>query len=280
MRDEQGRTRRPSRGAGSVGAVLLLAAAGLLGVTALGAGRLAVWGWPLRGGGGPGDPGDALLALVWAAVGLVAGYLALAVVVCLAAAAPGAVGRAGRRAAERATPALLRRLASATLGGALLAGGLAPVAALAAGGTTGAGASPAAVAGPAAWSARVAGSGLSPDLTPSSTTTPPPPTAPTAPPASPTAPTATRATTPSLGALAPAAPRVLVGAGPHAEVVVAPGDSLWRIAAAHLPAGADPVHVARATSDWYATNRAVVGPDPDHIEPGQVLRAPDQAGGR
>ncbi len=80
-----------------------------------------------------------------------------------------------------------------------------------------------------------------------------------------------------LGALSPAAPRAT--AVPE-RVVVRDGDCLWEIAAAHLPADADPATVAHAVDAWFTTNRAVVGPDPDHIEPGQVLRAPDQAGAR
>lgn len=57
-------------------------------------------------------------------------------------------------------------------------------------------------------------------------------------------------------------------------VVVRPGDSLWRIAAARLGPGAT---AAEITAEWhriYATNRATVGSDPDLIEPGQRLRLP------
>lgn len=57
-------------------------------------------------------------------------------------------------------------------------------------------------------------------------------------------------------------------------VVVHPGDSLWSIAADHLPPGSSD---ARVTTRWralYAVNRTVVGADPDHIEPGQRLRLP------
>jgi nucleoid-associated protein YgaU len=55
------------------------------------------------------------------------------------------------------------------------------------------------------------------------------------------------------------------------HVVVHAGDSLWSIAARDLGGRArDPAVTAR----WhrvYATNRAVIGPDPDLIRPGQVL---------
>lgn len=292
-----GRPTGPAQGVG--GAVGLLVVAGLSAGAALGGARLAVDGWPALVGQGTGDPAAALLCLVWAVVALLAGWLALGVLVCVVAATPGALGRVGARAAARTTPVALRRLASAALGGALLAGGLAPVSAFAAGGPgQGTAASVAAgyVAAPrvgadalpdlVTWSSRVAGSGLSPDLLPATSApgaapTPPttgPPT--TSPPTTAPSPTGSPTVRPptSLGALAPAAPRSV--RSDRDQVVVADGDCLWDIAAARMPAGEDAAGIARATADWYATNRAVVGPDPDHIEPGQVLRAPDQAGGR
>ncbi|NHN54545.1 hypothetical protein G9U51_01965 [Calidifontibacter sp. DB0510] len=61
---------------------------------------------------------------------------------------------------------------------------------------------------------------------------------------------------------------------PAAEVVVRRGDCLWSIVERHLGPGADAEQVARAVPRWYAVNRAVIGPDPDLIFPGQVLRAP------
>jgi nucleoid-associated protein YgaU len=57
-------------------------------------------------------------------------------------------------------------------------------------------------------------------------------------------------------------------------IVVSPGDSLWRLAAERLdPAASD----AEITITWhrlYRANRALVGADPDHIEPGQRLTPP------
>lgn len=61
-----------------------------------------------------------------------------------------------------------------------------------------------------------------------------------------------------------------------ADVVVAPGDSLWRIASRRLPHGTDDATVAATVAALYAANRAVVGPDPDRLEPGQHLVFPDQ----
>jgi nucleoid-associated protein YgaU len=60
--------------------------------------------------------------------------------------------------------------------------------------------------------------------------------------------------------------------------VVVRGDCLWDIAATHLAAhaGQPPtdVEVADAVSAWWTTNRAVIGPDPDLLLPGQVLHPP------
>ena len=53
------------------------------------------------------------------------------------------------------------------------------------------------------------------------------------------------------------------------------GDSLWAIAARHLGPGATDAEVAEEWPRWYAANRAVIGPDPDLVLPGQVLRAPE-----
>lgn len=58
-------------------------------------------------------------------------------------------------------------------------------------------------------------------------------------------------------------------------VVVRPGDCLWSIAAAHLPADADDAAIARAWPAWYAANAETIGDDPDLVLPGQRLVVPD-----
>ena len=62
------------------------------------------------------------------------------------------------------------------------------------------------------------------------------------------------------------------------EHVVVRGDCLWDIAAAHLAdqlgRTASAAETARATSAWWSANAAVIGPDPDVLLPGQVLRPP------
>jgi nucleoid-associated protein YgaU len=78
------------------------------------------------------------------------------------------------------------------------------------------------------------------------------------------------------------------GPGPAADVpstaptpgdrVVVRGDCLWHIAAdsllgqlGRLP---DDGEVAAAVDTWWRANAEVIGPDPDLLLPGQVLRAP------
>jgi nucleoid-associated protein YgaU len=58
------------------------------------------------------------------------------------------------------------------------------------------------------------------------------------------------------------------------QVRVRPGDSLWLIASRRLGDDATPRAVVREWHRWYAANRAIIGPDPSVIRPGQTLRAP------
>lgn len=58
------------------------------------------------------------------------------------------------------------------------------------------------------------------------------------------------------------------------RVVVGQGDSLWSIAAAHLPAGASDAAIAAAWPRWYEANRTVIGADPDVLLVGQSLEVP------
>jgi nucleoid-associated protein YgaU len=66
-------------------------------------------------------------------------------------------------------------------------------------------------------------------------------------------------------------------AQPEDSHVVVRGDCLWDIAAGRLArSGAPPedAAIARAVQAWWSTNEQVIGPNPDLILPGQVLRAP------
>lgn len=57
-------------------------------------------------------------------------------------------------------------------------------------------------------------------------------------------------------------------------VVVAPGDTLWDLAAAHLPPGATDAQIATSWHAWYELNVTVIGSDPDLLQPGQLLQVP------
>ena len=68
----------------------------------------------------------------------------------------------------------------------------------------------------------------------------------------------------------------VAAANPDGHLVV-PGDCLWRIAEDRLrQTGADPTDadVAIAVGRWWTANAAVIGPDPDLLQPGQVLLPP------
>lgn len=60
----------------------------------------------------------------------------------------------------------------------------------------------------------------------------------------------------------------------RAIVRVRAGDALWTIAERHLGPQVRPSDVAAYTRRLHAANRAVIGPDPDLIRPGQRLRLP------
>ena len=56
------------------------------------------------------------------------------------------------------------------------------------------------------------------------------------------------------------------------RVVVRPGDSLWALAERDLPASVSDRQVSERWEAIYHRNRGVIGPDPDLIHPGQILR--------
>lgn len=60
------------------------------------------------------------------------------------------------------------------------------------------------------------------------------------------------------------------------SVVVQPGDTLWAIAAAHLPATAGNAAIAAAWPAWFGANAAAIGDNPHLIHPGTSLSVPQQ----
>jgi resuscitation-promoting factor RpfA len=175
--------------------------------------------------------------LAAAGLWLAAGWLGLGLGAALAAQLPGALGRNSRRLAQRLLPRAVMRLIAGAAGLGVL---LTPVVAGAAPRT------PVTVTSPA-W--------------PTST----PPTAP----AWPSVPSAAPQTADPAYHGRPNRP------ASEPQIVVAPGDSLWSIAADHLPPPRrTPARVAAAWPRWYAANHRVIGTDPDHIEVGQVLHLP------
>lgn len=209
----------------------------------------------------------ALALLSWVAFGLL---------VSVVSTLPGPVGRHARRVRERVAPAAVRRWAGLLLG-VTIVGTIAPGGAVAHEISTGTRIS--AVTQTAARAAAL-DQGTSapapgwPDLP-----APPPTAPPTQSPRQAQAPAPEWVPTP----VRPQPPvsltsaRVLPDEDDRREVVVRRGDTLWDLAAAHLPPAAGDAEIAGEWQRWYAANRAVIGADPDLILPGQVLRIPDAA---
>lgn len=57
---------------------------------------------------------------------------------------------------------------------------------------------------------------------------------------------------------------------------IRPGDTLWDLAQQELPAHATDAEITRGWQRLWHANRDLIGPDPDLIHPGGVLRLPDQ----
>lgn len=217
-------------------------------------------------GPGPASLAEVVAAGAWAAAGLACSWLLLSVALEVVAALPGRMGTIGEHLARRISPVLLRRTVALALGAGLGFGGSAAHAEVVSPGSR----APAALLhlpdpGFAALSTTIAGSepaGPGPD--PALSGAPEPGWVPTRPAVRPQ---------PPMQALEPPVRNADLGEG----VVVHRGDSLWSIVAAALGPGATDAEVAAQWPRWHEHNKAVIGPDPDLLRPGQILLAPTEA---
>lgn len=202
--------------------------------------------------------------LVWA-------WGCLGLALTAASAVPGLLGGIARQVSQVVLPAGARRSAAVLLGLGL--GVAAPLGGVA----TTALAVPASAAAPAGdvpdWPAAPASAAPAPAPATTPASAAPAPASAAAPGTAVPAPTSAAAPD---GALVPDWPGIPAPAeGSH---VVVRGDCLWDIAEARLleqpgpaPTEAD---IARSVGAWWSANTAVIGPDPDRLLPGQVLRPP------
>lgn len=235
-------------------------------------------------------PDRAALALALTALWLVALWLAVALVCALAAAAPGGLGRTGQALVRRTMPHALR---VAVLGSVGLAVAAAPGVAHA--GSNGPGvhissvtrdgdAFTAAAPPPVATRTRESVRPVPTPLTASAHRLPTGNLRVAWPQSDCSGPAAPHVGWPNTPAPRPSNPKPCTSVPARhsptsapptgSSVTVAPGDSLWLIAAQRLGPHATQAQIAHAWPDWYAANRTVVGRDPDHIEPGEHLTAP------
>jgi hypothetical protein len=274
-----GRTARPQGRVSAVRLTCLVAGYGLA------VGMLLVAGAGVRGdvsGPAPLRPDAAVeaagLVTAWACLA----WWGLAFVASVLGALPGRLGRLAAACAARIAPAAVGRVARYVLGAALVSGATVAVAVPA-----GAVSAPTPAPDPDPVATLAALPSLdrpaldAPDLdagpdapVPDRRAFAPQGPDPTAPPAeTPAEPTVIpqvrpRPPAPSVHRHGTRTPR-RTSAG---SVVVRAGDTLWGIAARHLPAAASNARIAAEWPRWYRANADVVGTDPDLIRPGQRLR--------
>ncbi|MFW3171913.1 hypothetical protein [Geodermatophilus sp. CPCC 206100] len=197
----------------------------------------------------------------------------LGLVLTAASGLPGLAGGLARALSRRVLPAGARRAAALALGVGLTAGAPLLVACAPA---SAAPDSAAAHAGVTDWpSSGTATAGPIPDW-PRAPAPPTPAPPQTSAPAQTTAPRPTPAPAPAPQPTAAPVPGwPLPDPGDH---VVLRGECLWDIAAADLQdrSGREPTagETAAAVQAWWQLNAGVIGPDPDLLLPGQVLRPP------
>ncbi len=227
----------------------------------------------------------AMMMVAAIAVWLLLAWIAVVAAIACCSRVPGITGRIAGQLLRRTAPPAMRQVLLAVVGAsmvtAIAACGATPPAAavpdVAAAGAAAPGVATAGVAAPVAPAqGRIAveGSAFHPEslrrtVLPAGLRTPagpPTPAGPAAPPVD--------VDWPATPAPHPAAPEVV-----RHPVVVLRGDSLWSIAARHLPATATPPEIEQAWHHWYAANAAVIGDNPDLILPGQILTPPSPGTG-
>jgi resuscitation-promoting factor RpfA len=225
------------------------------------------------------DPVTALLATLTLVAELLAGYLMLVITLRVAACLPGIPGHAAAAAGRLTTLPAARRCLDAALGGVLLAQtALVPPAAQArpAPPTTRPPITATETAARAGTAAIQLGVLIGLSDTPAPSTPPTPPTIRTMPaPPLPTWLGGTPTAPPRAQAGAPVSEHTAHPAAQPQPYTIRPGDSLWSIAASHLPAGSR--RTAIIDTYWrriYRANRQHVGADPNLVFPGAVLTIP------
>lgn len=223
--------------------------------------------------GADGAASTAAAALIW----LVALWLALGLLASLSAALLGRENGLLDTCARRITPALMRKLVSASVGASIA---LAPAVAAAAPGYT-------TLGQPTAASSVIgAGTGSPPStaVTGRLTDLPSPswPLDAAAASSDPSPPDGSRG--PTSSGTNPTPPPVVAApvlpldperdTPTDGSVVVKPGDSLWLLTAQRLGPSATEEQIAVGWPYWYRANRRVIGRDPNLLRPGEQLTAP------
>ena len=245
------------------------------------------------------DPTGPVLHLVALAAWACAAWLFTLVLATWLAEVPGELGAVARVAARCLAPTATRTALRLALGAAVLSTGATGTALADGGGPV---LAPAPAPAPASWDwpglapaakGAVRGEGSPPLASPSLPTELPHPStqplrAAPSPPSTPsprTTPSRPAETGPSSSIPAAAHPADIprpdtdelvppVDAPAGTQVVVRPGDSLWGLAERALGGHASAARVAAAWPAWWQANRAVIGDNPDLIQPGSHLTTP------
>ena len=197
---------------------------------------------------------SAAASLASAALCLALGWIGLALTARLMGRLPGVVGTWAHQIADSITPRFVRTAVAAVIGIGLGAG------------PANAGEDPLPLLDRVSSSQQ---SGATPNADPAST---PRATSTASPTATPTAaPAADPAADPASST---AAGTVYAAPGPY---VVKRGDTLWAIAAKHLPPTATAADIDHNWREWWLVNRGVIGANPNLIRPGQELAQPEKA---